>query len=540
MDDNLATLLEVVADEAAERVAIVHGSTRRSWRELDTRASRLAGRFAEDGLGRGDRIAIALFNGPEYVETVLALMKLRAVPVNVNYRYRERELLELLTDAGASALVFDAALDERVAAVTGRLPALRTLIRLGDTGTAEADDYGRVVREVPALPRMERSGNDEWLMFTGGTTGRPKGVLSQHRWLLGVVAANGLQPLGIELPDDLEGLRSAVRKLLAEDPDRASLVAPPLMHATGVYTSFGALLTGATVVYLPSRSYDPDELAREAERHHVREIFLVGDVFAVPLADALDRAADRGRPYGLSSLTRIVSVGVLWSAEVKARLLRHFDAALEDVLAASEGGPFAKSVTTRGERSVTARFELLPDCRVIDDAGRDVTPGSGEVGRLAGPAPETTRYLDDPDRTAQTFRTVGGRRYVVAGDLATVEADGSLVLLGRDSRVINTGGEKVFAEEVEQVIGEHPAVADANVVGVPDPRWGQRIVAVVATRPGRAVDGAEIIGHVGATLAGYKRPREVVFVPQIRRLPSGKMDVHWLRRVATGSAGHRS
>lgn len=537
MDTNLATLLEVVADEAGDRPVVIHGDTRRSWRELDERASRLAGWLADHGVGQGDRVAIALFNGPEYLETVFALLKLRALPVNVNYRYRERELLELLTDASAVAMVFDAALSDVVAAVRDDLPKLTSLLRLGQQeGPLQADGYERALADSLPMPRAERSGDDGWLMFTGGTTGSPKGVLCDQRWLIGVAANNGYAVVGVPTPTDLEGVRATVRDLLRRGSSLRTLVAPPLMHGTGMYMSFGTMLTGGTVVYLPSRNYDPDELAEQVRTHRVGHLCIVGDVFAVPLADALDRAAERGRPYDLSSLQRVVSVGVLWSAEVKRRLLDHCDARMEDLLAASEGGPFARSVTTRDKQTVTARFELLPGTRVLDDNGDDIVPGSGQVGHLAAPTPATTRYLDDPEKTAQTFRTVKGQRYVVAGDLATLDADGRLVLLGRDSRVINTGGEKVFAEEVEQVLADHPAVADVNVLGVPDPRWGHRIVAVVERLPGAEVTEQELMDHVGATLAGYKRPREVVFVPSIQRSPSGKIDLRWARQVASESA----
>jgi acyl-CoA synthetase (AMP-forming)/AMP-acid ligase II len=503
MDRNLANLLEAVADEAGERVAVLQGGTRRTWRELEARAARLAGLFSSAGIGPGSRVGIALFNGPEYLETVFAVIKARALPVNVNYRYRERELLELLGDASAAALVYDADLDDRVAAVAGRLPGLKTLVRWDSSGAA-ADpavaDYRRVVRETPPMPRIGRSGEDGWLMFTGGTTGRPKGVVGNQSWLVDVVSGNAQQMAGL-----------------------LAVVAPPLMHATGLYLSLGCLVGGGTVAYLPSRSYHADELAREIEKHRANVLVVVGDVFTVPLADALDQGS-----YDLSSLRRIVSVGVTWSASVKARLLEHLDVQLDDVLAASEGGPFAKSVTTRGH---PARFELLPGCRVIGPDDRDVVAGSGEVGHIAAPAASQTRYLGDPVKSAQTFRVVDGVRYVFPGDLATVSADGSVTLLGRGSRVINTGGEKVFAEEVEQVVAEHPAVVDVAVVGVPDPRWGQRIVAVVA-RSGQ-VTAEEIAEHVGTRLAGYKRPREVVFVPEIRRSPAGKADLSWARQVAT-------
>jgi fatty-acyl-CoA synthase len=265
------------------------------------------------------------------------------------------------------------------------------------------------------------------------------------------------------------------------------------------------------------------------ERHLVTDLCIVGDAFARPLADALDRAAADGRPYDLTSLRRIVSVGVTWSAEVKERLLGHCDARLDDVIAASEGGPFARSVTFRGERTITSRFELTPGARVIDGAGADITPGSGKVGQLAAPAPRATHYLGDPAKSAATFRDIGGQRYVVPGDLATIEADGTLVLLGRDGRVINTGGEKVFAEEVEQVIARHPDVEDVYVVGVPDERWGHRIAAIVALADGARLTADDVRTCVKAELADYKQPREVVFVKELRRSPAGKPDLAWAR-----------
>ncbi|GAA4668185.1 acyl-CoA synthetase [Amycolatopsis dongchuanensis] len=488
VDGNLATVLERLADELGDRLAVVHGETRRTWRELDDHAARLAARLAAEGVGPGSRVGIALYNGPGYLETVFAVTKLRALPVNVNYRYRERELVELLGGARADALVYDPDLESRMRPALDRLPSVKAV------------PFGELT--LPPMPRIDRSPDDEWLMFTGGTTGRPKGVVASHRWLSEVVGANAAKIQG-----------------------RTTLVAPPLMHGTGLYLSLGCLTSGGTVAYLPSRSYDPGEMAREIERLRVAVLVVVGDVFAGPLADALDRG-----DYDVSSLKRVVSAGVTWSAAVKERLLRHCDAELEDVLAASEGGPFARSVTARGRRE---RFELLPGCRVFGDDDRDVEPGSGQVGRLAAPTQPETRYLDDPEASAATFRTIDGVRYVFSGDLVTVEADGSLTLLGRGSRVINTGGEKVFAEEVEQVIAAHPAVADVIVTGVPDPRWGQRIVAVVAPRG--ELTAEQVTDHVGAELAGYKRPREVLFVPEIRRSPAGKADLAWVRRLVTAA-----
>jgi 3-oxocholest-4-en-26-oate---CoA ligase len=530
MDENFATLLETVAGEAGDRTAIIHGDTRLTWTELDERAARLAGFLSERGIGKDDRVAIAMHNGPEYVEALFATMKVRAVPVNVNHRYRARELTEILGESAASALFMDASLTREVA--QAEAPGLKVIVRMGEREGGDdplsAVPFTTAVESEP-MPRIERSGGDHWLMFTGGTTGRPKGVLSRHTTLFSIAVPNGYLVLAAEPPPDLDGLRASTRRLLEHPRRMTTLVPAPLMHATGVYTTLGVLLATGTVVYLTSRSYDPEELAELAVRHRVTDMCLVGDAFARPFAATLERAAREGRPYDLSSLRRVVSVGVTWSAEVRERLLAHFDARLEDVIAASEGGPFARSVTTRRTGRVRSTFELMPGARVIDEEGRDVEPGSGTIGRLAAPCSDEVRYLGDPKKSAATFVDIGGTRYCVPGDMATVQEDGSLVLLGRGSRLINTGGEKVFAEEVEQVIARRPGVADVIVVGLPDLRWGHRIVAVVARDPAarRRPDAAQIQEDVAAELAGYKKPRDVVFVDQVRRGPSGKADLAW-------------
>jgi 3-oxocholest-4-en-26-oate---CoA ligase len=530
--ENFATLLETVADVRADRTVVTHGNRSLTWRELDDRASRLAGFLGGRRIEPEARVAIALYNGIEYLESVFAVLKLRAIPVNVNYRYQAEEMRHLFDDAQVAAVIFDASLGARVAQARAGARALHTLVQVGGAATAPVSDYDQVVDTTEPLSRTLR-GVDHWLMYTGGTTGQPKGVLVRHSWLYPVASANGFRLIGEPVPESLDGLRAVTRRLTAHDGDAmVCLPAPPLMHATGMYTTLGALLASGRVVYLTARSYDPDELARTVAGQRVDTVSIVGDVFAWPLADALDRAAQSGRPYDLSSLRRVLSVGVTWSAEVKRRLLEHGDFVCRDLVAASEGGPFAVSETRRGDDAVTARFTLLPGARVVDDAGRDVVPGSGQVGLLAAPADEEIGYLGDDAKTAETFRTFGGRRWVVPGDLASPEADGSITFRGRGSRVINTGGEKVFAEEVEQVLIEHPGVRDALVVGLPDQRWGQRVTAVVAPASGAEPTADALVAHVAGRLADYKKPRAVVFVPAVRRSPSGKADLRWAQGVA--------
>jgi 3-oxocholest-4-en-26-oate---CoA ligase len=528
--ESFATVLETVADVRADRTAITHGDRNQTWGQLDDRASRLAAYLASQGVGTEDRVAVALYNGIEYIESVFAILKLRAIPVNVNYRYQAAEMRYLFADAHVVAAIVDASLVPRVTAAQEGAEPLRALVEVGGHGPAA--EYEAVISAVAPLPRAAR-GVDHWLMYTGGTTGQPKGVLVTHEWLFGVASGNGFGLVGEPLPSSLAELQSVTQRLTERGDTIVCLPAPPLMHATGMYTSLGALLACGRVVYLTSRSYDADELARTVAAQRVDTVSIVGDVFALPLADALDRAAQAGRPYDLSSLRRMLSVGVTWSADVKRRLLAHGDFVCRDVVAASEGGPFAICETRRGDDVVTSRFVLLPGARVIDESGRDVVPGSGQVGVLAAPADDEIGYLGDAAKTALTFRTLGGRRWVAPGDLASIEADGSITFRGRESRVINTGGEKVFAEEVEQVLIEHPGVRDALVVGLSDQRFGHRVAAVVAPVSDDGELTAEaLVGYVASRLADYKKPRTIVFVDNVRRSPSGKADLRWAAAVA--------
>jgi 3-oxocholest-4-en-26-oate---CoA ligase len=534
VQENFATVLETVADVRADHTAVTHGDRSVTWRQLDDRSSRLAGFLAGRGIGADARVAIALYNGIEYLESVFAILKLRAIPVNVNYRYQPDEMRHLFDDAQVSAVIFDASLAGRVATAQALPPAVHTLVQVGDAAAPPGTPvsvYEQVIGGTEPLPRAAREVG-RWLMYTGGTTGKPKGVLVSHAWLYPVVSANGFVLIGEKVPGSLDALRATTERLSVRGDAIVCLPAPPLMHATGMYTSLGALLASGRVVYLTQRSYDADELARTVPAQHVDTVSIVGDVFALPLADALDRAVRDGHPYDVSSLRRILSVGVTWSADVKRRLLAHGDFVCRDLVAASEGGPFAISETRRGDSAVTSRFTLMPGARVIDDSGRDVIPGSGQVGALVAPTDDEIAYLGDAAKTAETFRTFGGRRWVMTGDLASVAADGSITFHGRGSRIINTGGEKVFAEEVEQVLIEHPGVRDALVVGVPDPRWGHRVTAVVAAEgdPGPTADA--LVAHVAGRLAAYKKPRAIVFVPEIRRSPSGKADLRWAQAAA--------
>ena len=526
MHENIASLLEAVADAVAAvepgRTALVHGERSVTWPQFDDRAARLAGYLAAAGVAAGDRVGIALYNSPEYLETFAAALKLRAVPVNVNYRYRETELEQVLGYVDVRALVADASLAGPAAAVAERLPGLRAVVVAGGEAP-DAAGYEDALAAASPVARQDRSGGDQVLLLTGGTTGAPKGVVWESAGVVGVVSS-AFRRAGLPVPRDRAELVAAARGAVASGTAPVVLPASPLMHGTGFFMALGNLLRGGRVVTLPGRTLDPAVLWSAVEQHRVEELAIVGDAFAVPLLAELDRAAVAGRPYDLGSLRRVVSSGVRWSAEVKRRLLRTGRMTLQDSIAATEGGPFGVSLVGPDPDSVTPNFALGPNARVLGPDGRDVEPGSGEIGVLAATGALPLGYLDAPELTAAVFREIDGVRYAVPGDQATIEADGTLTLLGRGAGVINTGGEKVFAEEVEQVLVEHPGVAEAVVVGLPDDRWGSRVTALVVPASGAELREQELADHVGRRLAGYKRPRSLFVVGEVQRTVSGKVD----------------
>jgi 3-oxocholest-4-en-26-oate---CoA ligase len=533
-DANWATLWEAVAAAVPERPAIFHGETTLSYRDLEARAARLAAGLDAAGVGAGAKVACYLYNCPEYLETVFAALKLDAVPVNVNYRYRAQELVGLLADADAEVLVFHASLAGNVREALGHLPTLRLAIQVDDAKGAPVPPLEGAVTWADAhaavgLPPRERSGDAQLFMYTGGTTGMPKGVVWRQRDLFEVQRYPTYGVLGLEYPESVEEV-AAHAVAIGERAPR-SLPVTPLMHATALFTVMDGMLLGAAVVFAPTRRLDPAAVWGAVQRYRVNRLIVAGNAVAGPLADELDRAAAAGAPYDLSSVTSMVSSGVAWTDDVKARLLAHREMQLTEILASSEGGPFAYAVVNRLE-DLPSRFRPAPGSHVLDDQGREVTPGSGRVGTLAFTGGMPLGYYKDPERTAAVYREIGGRRHVMPGDLVTVDADGSYRFLGRASGVINTGGEKVYPAEVEGVLMEHPAVADCVVFGLPDDRWGHRVAAMVASVPGRTVTEQELADHVGARLAGYKKPRAVVLVDSLGRGPNGKLNMQAVRERA--------
>jgi len=535
---NLASMWEAVADRLPEKSAQVHGDQRIRFREFESRAARLAGCFAAHDVGSSAKVAMYLFNCNEYLETCFAAMKLCAVPVNVNYRYLADELHYLVENSEAEVLVYHGALAERVQAVRDRLPNLKLLIQVETTPEDAvplldgAIAYEEAVAESEPAPRRERSPEEFVFLYTGGTTGLPKGVMWKHKQLFAQLSAS-YAPLGGFVPATVDEVGDAAVKLEGIDANGPGLAAAPLMHGMAWFSSMGKLMTGGTVVSLTDRSFDAHEFWREVQRNGVFTATIVGDAFARPLVRALIEAEGRGEPYDLSSLMVIVSGGVMWTPGFKQPFLDRGVGMVIDGLGASEATGAGMMISVQGQDLETARFQPSPNTKVLKEDGSEVEPGSGEVGVLAiaGDAVPDGYYKDEK-KTADTFRVIGGQRYAVPGDYARIESDGSITLLGRGSVCINTGGEKVYPEEVEEVLKLHDAVDDCVVVGVPDEKWGQAISGVVALAPGKGLTPSELVDHCKGRLSAYKAPKHIVVVDRIVRSPAGKSDYRWAQETA--------
>ena len=533
MELHFATVWESIANAIPEQDAVLQGSTRLRWGEYDERAARLASVLAATGLRRGSKVALYLYNSFAYAEAHFAALKLGAVPVNVNYRYLADELAYVVENSDAEAVVFHTSLGRQVEQVRRRVPTVRLWLAVDDGGGLPdgTEGYEAVLRAAPPAARIRRYDDDPYLVYTGGTTGRPKAVVyrigdqvsSFLAQLSSLLRANGLRGAADAAP--------LARRLADEGRRYVVLPTAPLMHGTGLWAGLVVPhLAGGASVLLRSRSFDAGEVWATAESQSVTALAIVGDAIARPLLRRLQETVCSGEPYELGRLRFLISAGAMFSAEVKTALLDLLpDLVIIDTMGATEG-VVGVDVTTRGKRPETARFKLLPTTKVLTEDGREVVPGSGEVGLLAVGGNVPVGYYKDEAKSAVTFREIGGVRYSIPGDWATVRADGTIRLLGRGNQCINTGGEKVFPEEVEEAVKTHPGVDDCLVFGLPDERFGERVVAVVARAPGATVTEDEIIAHTRARLAGYKVPRTVRFGVALPRTASGKADYGAARR----------
>ena len=535
---HFANLWEAIADEIPSAPALTHGARTVAWEEFEQRAARLAGALRAYGLGPGRTVACYLYNCPEYFETFLAALKIRAVPANVNYRYGGAELRALLENCDAEALFFDSALRERVASVRHQVPRVRLLVEVGEAAPAAplpgACGYEELVASSEPAARVSRSEQDVFLSYTGGTTGLPKGV----RYTIGRGVTNSLRLRELFLDTSSElGIVDYAAEQARNGNRLVAIPASPLMHSTGfTFASLPTLTSGGQVTTLESRSFDARELLATIGAVRAQVIAIVGDAFALPLLRALDADAPAGR-YETSSLRAICSAGTTWSARIKQRLLEHVpQAALIDFCGSTEGVTYGFRRARRGDLASTANFEVARGLRVIGPDRRELP--RGEVGLLAGPTP-ASGYHKDPRRSAATFFTIDGEQLAVPGDLGRIEADGSVTLIGRGTSVINTGGEKVYPAEVEEAIKALAGVEECLVAGVPDERFGQLVAAIVVAGADRHLDASDVIAAARRSLAGYKVPRLVVFVDDVPRAPNGKIDYAAAQAVLAGQHGDR-
>ncbi|KFK85104.1 acyl-CoA synthetase [Streptomyces sp. JS01] len=538
MEYNLADLFESVVDAVPDREALLYvdhpgtGAERRlTYAELDTAANRIAHHLIDAGIRPGEHLGLHLYNGVEYLQTVLGALKARIVPVNVNYRYVEEELVYLYRDADLAALVFDGEFDERVAAAAPQAPGLRHLVRVGAAATAAGPGPAAVPfaeAEASGSPDRgfaRRSADDQFIIYTGGTTGMPKGVMWRQEDLF-FSGLGGGAPTGepVKTPQEL------AERVAAGGEGITFFPTPPLMHGTSTLTAFIGFNFGQRVVV--HRKFVPDEVLRTIEKEKVTSVSLVGDAMLRPLIDCLKGSL---RGTDCSSLFSVSSSGAIMSDSVRAE----FQALVPTVLllnnfGSSESG-FNGTATADSGPEKGFRVQVNARTAVVDPVTYEpVTPG--EPGRIAQRGHVPLGYYNDPAKTADTFFRRGDERWVLLGDMATVDADGIVTVLGRGSQCINTGGEKVYPEEVEQALKSHADVYDALVAGVPDERWGNRVAAVVQLREGAdALTLDAVQAHCRTRLAGYKIPRALVLADRIQRSPSGKADYRWAKAVAAGA-----
>lgn len=526
---NLADLFEAIVDAVPDRTAIVCGDERLTYRELDAGANRIAHHLAGAGVGTGDHVGLYMRNSTEFVESLLACLKIRAVPININFRYVDAELAYLFDNAELVAVIADGEFAGTTTAVLPRTPTVRHVVTVGSVADVEwgevtAVDFGKATagesaeRDFPA-----RSGDDLFIIYTGGTTGLPKGVMWRHEDFFHAALSGG-NPFGEPHAD-----AAAVAAAAAQMPEMTWMLTAPLIHGAAVYSMFSGFCLGTAQVLM--RGFDPVEVLGLIQRERVMTMTIVGDAMARPLADAI---SEHGSEYDLTSLFVVGSGGALFSRSVREQLSSLLpNVMVRDNFGSSESG-------TDGELAIggdgTMRIAPKPTVRVVDERMRPLESGSGEIGYIARAGHVPLGYWGDPAKTAATFPVVDGVRMSVLGDMARVEEDGTIVLLGRGSMCINTGGEKVFPEEVEMAVKSHPDVMDVLVAGVDDERYGQRVGAVIQPREGHDVPSLdELAEHVAGLIARYKVPRVVVGVDHIVRSPAGKADYRWAKTTLESS-----
>jgi 3-oxocholest-4-en-26-oate---CoA ligase len=535
---NIADLFESIVDVVPSRVAVVSGDFQLSYAELEERANRLAHFLRSRGVGPGQHVGLHLWNGHEFLEGMLAAFKLRAVPININYRYVAEELTQLCKDADVVALLTQSEYAATMSSIARSIPSLTTLIAVGAADGEKLPegvlDYAQLQSDGPAARDFgPRSGEDLYIVYTGGTTGKPKGVMWQHEDVF-FAGLQGGNPGGapIERPEQLaENVKAGTNQPLTLLP------AAPFIHGAAQWSALITLFGGGRVVLLPGRSFDARKIAELIERHKANTVTLVGDAMARPLVDVLTEGERR---YDVSSLFVVASAGAVFSPVVRKQLKDALpNIFLVNSFGSTEAGHQGSAYHgTPNETGHEGRPSFMMDSAtntVFDEQRRPIEPGSGKVGFLARTGWLPRGYYKEPALTAERFVEVDGRRWVLPGDYATIELDGRITIFGRGSQCINTGGEKVYPEEIEEILKSHAAVFDALVVGIEDAQWMQRVAAVVELRPGTSLTLEQLQSHCREHCAGYKIPRALALVDKVMRSPSGKPDYGWAKEVAAGS-----
>ena len=525
--DQIATVLP------GDAPALIHGERIINWKDMTARSNNLARALHTRGAKPGDKIAFYMRNRPEYMETLAAAFKGRLTHVNVNYRYKADEVFYIFDNSDAQTVVYGSEFRDTIAQIKDKLTKVGTFVEISDDGTVAdfAVNYETLVKEGDGSPLgIERSGDDMLFIYTGGTTGMPKGVMWTHTALREAQLA-ALRRLG-PVPETMPALLEAIKEA---GPGGRIIPACPLMHGTGLLTAMGHMMNGGCIVTLKAASMDAEEIWQTVDRHQIDTIAIVGDAFAKPLLRELEEHPGK---YDLSSIVTLISSGVMWSTDVKKGLLKHMpQAIMTDSFGSSEGLGFGSSLMTADGEIQTAKFQIGDTCKVFDEEDNEVVPGSGKPGFIAIPGNIPVGYYKDEEKTAKTFRTVGGVRYSIPGDWCTVEEDGSLTLLGRGSVCINTAGEKVYPEEIEEALKTHPSVEDALVIGVPDEKWGQAVTGIVKVSNGADFCEETLRTHVRGQLAGYKTPKRILIGTIPFRAPNGKADYKGVTAFAKEELG---
>tara|TARA_B100001769_G_scaffold16701_1_gene11275 strand:- start:1423 stop:3042 length:1620 start_codon:yes stop_codon:yes gene_type:complete len=534
MNLDFASVWEMISDIVPDNDALICGDEVVTWKEYDEKSSKIATALTAAGLQANSKAGLYLNNSNEYLIAQNAIFKIGGIPINVNYRYVAEELIYLLDNSDSEAVFYHACYSNRIKEIASSLPNIKAWIEVSDGTESHFPDalkYEELLESSSPMDRIYRDPETIYMLYTGGTTGMPKGVMYKQGEFL-VFLFRTLKAMGYDVPEDINNLEEQIHNFKKDDTFIRSLIGCPLMHGTGMWLgAFLPLLLGGTAITSRNLGFDADQIWTQVEDTQTSNIVIVGDAFAKPMLDALNNASSQGKPYDLSSVKVIISSGVMWSEEVKNGLLEHHDMQLMDTMGSTEGG-MGSSVSTRDNPPKTAKFALNPGVVVIADDGEVLKPGTDKIGLIGTSGLVPVGYYKDEKKSAETFREVDGVRYSFPGDYAKLEEDGTITLLGRGSNCINSAGEKIYPEEVEEAIKRNNEVFDCLVVGVDDPKFGQKVVAVVSLEDSKQIDEDDLVNATRQFIAGYKLPKKVIFVDEVQRAPNGKANYKWAKNVA--------